>query len=54
MKRDDIMDKANNIKLDIVNKVKSKFKLQQYDINEFDTGHLHEIVKPALVAGFVF
>ena len=28
MKRDDIMDKVNNIKLDIVNKVKSKFKLQ--------------------------
>lgn len=37
MKRDDIMDKVNNIKLDIVNKVKSKFKLQQYDINEFES-----------------
>lgn len=31
------MDKVNNIKLDIVNKVKSKFKLQQYDINEFES-----------------
>ena len=35
MKRYDIMDKINSLKLDIVNKVKSKFELQQYDIKDY-------------------
>ena len=45
MKRYDIMDKINSLKLDIVNKVKSKFELQQYDINEFESFSYPKYIK---------
>ena len=45
MKRDDIMYKINSLKLDIVNKVKEKFKLKKYDIKDFESFSYPKYIK---------